>query len=119
MSRRDQLLLYARHLSDQRVHRVVGKCIAEYSRQAIAPAEPTTPSDRTTLASLLPDLPDMAVERLLSIAQGMAEATPEQCEGIALILALRPDYAHMVRVFAKSLHDAQTAIQLPQEESEV
>lgn len=118
MSRRDQLLMYARHLSDQRIHRVVGKCIAEYSRQVMVPAEPTTLTNKTILASLLPDLPDTAIDRLLSIAQGMSEATPEQCEGIALILALRPDYAHMVRVFAKSLHDAQTAIQLPQEGNE-
>lgn len=111
MNKRHELLFFANHLSDDRIHRVFGKCIAEGSRQNVAPEpETVTQTDCTRLAALLPKLPSESIDHLLWLAQGMNEASSEQLTGINLLLSLRPDYAHMVKVFAQSLHDAQEAI---------
>ena len=110
MNKRDDLLFYARNLSDERIHRMVGKCMAEGGRQVTSPEpEPSTPSIRTELAAILPDLPDSTVSDLLKLAQGMVDASPDSLAAITLFLSLHPDYAHMVRVAAQALHDIQTA----------
>lgn len=118
MNKRDDLLFYARNLTDQRVHRIVGRCIAEGGRQITNPEpEPTTPSIRTELAADLLDLPDEIVTDLQGLVLGLKYASEEARSAIHLLLTLRPDYAHMVSVFAQSLYDAQTVTQ-PQEEEE-
>ena len=118
MTNRDDLLFYARYLSDDRAHKILGKCLMEGSRQNVTPQpETVTPTDRTTLAALLTELPVEAVTSLLWLAQRMKDSTPDHLAGITLLLDLRPDYAHMVSVFAQSLYDAQAAIQPLQEVS--
>lgn len=116
MNSRDDLLFYARYLSDERVHKMVGKCLSEGGRQNTA-AEPetVTPTERTTLAALLLDLPGSAVSDLLKLAQGMKDAIPDSLTSVNRLLSLRPAYAHMVALFAQSLQEAQTAIEPPQE----
>ena len=107
MNSRDDLLFYARYLSDERVHKMVGKCLSEGGRQNTAPKpEPVTPTERTTLASMLRELPDEGVSSLLWLSQRMKDSTPDHLAGVTLLLDLRPDYAHMVSVFAQSLYDA-------------
>lgn len=111
MNRRDDLLFYARNLTDQRVHRIVGRCLAEGGRQVTNPEpEPTTPSIRTELAADLLDLPDELVTDLQSLVLAMKTAKPEAFAAVHLLFSLHPDYVHMVRVFAQSLYDAQTAL---------
>lgn len=118
MNRRDDLLFYARNLTDQRVHRIVGRCLAEGGRQVTNPEpEPTTPSIRTELAADLLDLPDEVVTGLHGLVLGMKYANKELLSAAHLLFTLRPDYVHMVRVFAQSLRDAQTAM-IPQPEEE-
>lgn len=119
MNRRDDLLFYARNLTDQRVHRIVGKCLAEGGRQVANPEpEPTTPSIRTELAADLLDLPDELVTDLQGLVLAMKTAKPEALAAAHLLFSLHPDYVHMVRVFAQSLYDAQTAL-IPQPREEV
>lgn len=114
MNKRDDLLFYARNLTDQRVHRIVGRCLAEGGRQVTNPEpEPTTPSIRTELAADLLDLPDELVTDLQGLVLGMKYTNKELLSAAHLLFTLRPDYVHMVRVFAQSLHDAQTAM-IPQ-----
>ena len=118
MNKRDDLLFYARNLTDQRVHRIVGRCLAEGGRQVTNPdPEPTTPSIRTELAADLLDLPDEVVTDLHGLVLGMKYADKELLSAAHLLFTLRPDYVHMVRVFAQSLHDAQIAM-IPQPEEE-
>lgn len=119
MNRRDDLLFYARNLTDQRVHRIVGRCLAEGGRQVTNPEpEPTTPSIRTELAADLLDLPDEVVTDLHGLLLDMKYASEEVRSAAHLLFTLRPDYVHMVRVFSQSLYDAQTAM-APQSEEEV
>ena len=118
MNNRDLLLIYAQRLSDQRVHRVVGKCIAEYSHQGFGEKnEPTTSTVRTTFASFLHGMSDDDVKALLRMALGMEASKGEFTQARDIMSELCPEYLHMVRVFAQSLLDAQTAIKLPQEVS--
>ena len=71
---------------------------------------------REEAADLL-DLPDELVTDLQSLVLAMKTAKPEAFAAAQLLFSLRPDYVHMVRVFAQSLHDAQTAV-IPQPEEE-
>ena len=118
MNRRDDLLFYARNLTDQRVHRIVGKCLAEGGRQVTNPdPEPTTPSIRTELAADLLDLPDEQVTDLHGLVLAMKHSSKELLSAAHLLFSLRPDFVHMVKVFSQSLYDSQTAmIQQPEEE---
>ena len=119
MNRRDDLLFYARNLTDARVHRIVGRCIAEGGRQVTNPEpEPTTPTIRTELAADLLDLPDELIADLQGLVLDMKAMIPEALSAVHLFVNLRPDYAHMVRGFAQSLYDAQTAMDSKQEDEE-
>ena len=119
MSRRDDLLKYARYLSDTRAARCAGTCHSHLTSQS--KEEPVTPTPCTILAELLPDLPESIVQYMTQMASGvlshtsLSPALPELVQCMELIPKLDSRFLHMVLVFAKGLYDAQVLSSRPQE----
>lgn len=106
MISRDNLLRYARYLSDDRVGRCAGYCHSHMVHQK--KGDRITPTPCTILAELLPDLPDDLIQTMTSIAHGSLTMSPEAQACVAIIPKLAEENAGMVLNAARSLYDLQS-----------
>ena len=107
MNPRDNLLRYARYISDSRIGRCTGYCHSHMMHQS--KDDPITPTPCSILAEMLPDLTDDTIQLLTTIAKGALTLSPEAQRGLSLLSKLRSEYANTVCVAAQALYDVQTA----------